>query len=159
MSLEESIVTLTNTVETMTTKLEQLIQTTEALRSLRADAIETVKNTAAAPTEKKTRATKSAEPEPQPETEPEVETKEEVQEPTADTLSDAVKEYIGIAGNDGDRRKQLAAKVKEIFGKVKATKRSEVPKDKEAAVEKAIRKLIDEVTAAENEDADDEDLI
>lgn len=159
MSLEESIVTLTNTVETMTTKLEQLIQTTEALRSLRADAIETVKNTAAAPTEKKTRATKSAEPEPQPETEPEVETKEEVQEPTADTLSDAVKEYIGIAGNDGDRRKELAGKVKEIFGKVKATKRSEVPKDKEAAVEKAIRKLIDEATAAENEDADDEDLI
>ena len=28
-----------------------------------------------------------------------------------------------------------------------------------AAVEKAIRKLIDEATAAENEDADDEDLI
>lgn len=162
MALEDTLVTLTNAIETMTVKLEQLNQTTEALRSLRADAIETVKN-AAAPTassdKKPGRKAKEVVEEEAPAAEQQEEAQQE-QEPDqkADTLSDAVKEYISIAGDDKDERRKLAEKVKEIFSKVKATKRTEVPADKEAAVEKAIRKLIEEANNV-TESEEDEDVL
>lgn len=145
---------LENQIATLTEKLEKLTEVTEALMNLRVDAIETVKKTA--DSTKSTSTSKKAD-------EKKEETKEEGssddQKDSPDTLTEAIQEYTGMAGDDAAKRKEFIGNVKTIFGKVKAAKRSEVPAEKEAAVEKAVRKLIEAAKAAEEEGGDDDDLL
>lgn len=150
MSLEQALEKNNNLLETLIGKIEQLNQTTENLAALRADAIQTVQQEAAPkPAAKRTAAEKKEEPKPAEEAAPPVS--------DVDTLSEAVKEYIAMAGDESDKRKANMAVVKEIFGKVKATKRSEVPADKAAAVEKAIRAKIAEANEADEAVEESED--
>lgn len=152
---------LENHIATLAEKIEKLTQVTEALMNMRAEAIETVKN--AASTGKAVGGSKAKDKdEPAKEEAKSEETKSEepsTDEAKEDTLSDAIQEYTGLAGDDAAKRKEFIGNVKAIFAKVKATKRSEVPAEKEAAVEKAVRKLIEAAKAAEEEGDDDDDLL
>ena len=147
---------LENAIETLIVKIEALTQITSDLASLRADAIQTVQKEAA-PAPKRAAAKKEeVKPEPEaPEAEvQEVPATEEPDAPKADTLSDAVKEFVALAGDVKEKRTEITNIVKGIFAKVKATKRSEVPAEKEAAVEKAIRA---EIAKFEQQDETAED--
>lgn len=157
---------LENAIETLIVKVEALTQITTELASLRADAIKAVQNEAA-PAPKRGKKTEEApapevvEEVPAPAVEEETPAPapaaEVAPEPAPDTLSDTVKEFMAVAGDDKAKRTEIAGIIKGIFGKVKATKRSEVPAEKQAAVEKAIRAEIEKYDAVA--EADDDDLL
>lgn len=157
---------LENQLETLNINIVNLIEVTKNLMALREEAIGTVQ-AAAAPASsgttkrgRKTAADKAEDAAPET-TEEQVEekTEEQPKEPAADTLSEVVKEFVGLGGDNKEERSKITGIVKEIFAKVKATKRSEVPADKEAAVEKAIRTKMDEYLAAQDAGDTDEDLL
>lgn len=150
---------LENQLETLNINIVNLIDVTKNLMALREEAIGTVQAAAAPAASKRGRKSsveKSddvAEDTAAETTEEQVEQTEQPEAPSApaaDTLSEVVKEFVGLAADNKDERSKITAIVKEIFGKVKATKRSEVPADKEAAVEKAIRTKMEEYRAAQD---------
>lgn len=161
---------LENQLETLNINIVNLVEVTKNLMALREEAIGTVQ-AAAAPGAttttkrgRKTAADKAEDAAPetaeeQVEEQVEEKTEEQPKEPAADTLSEVVKEFVGLGGDNKEERSKITGIVKEIFAKVKATKRSEVPADKEAAVEKAIRTKMDEYLAAQDAGDADEDLL
>lgn len=77
--------------------------------------------------------------------------------PKVQAMADAIAEYTNGAEKGSEERKARVAKIREVYGKVGATKASEVPEDKAGAVAKTIKKLIEEGDLIKPQDADDDD--
>lgn len=165
---------LENQLETLNINIVNLIEVTKNLMALREEAIGTVQATAATTSAAPKRGRKSAAEKAEEAAEDatadttedaaeerveQPEQPEALNEPAADTLSEVVKEFVGLGGDNKEERSKITTIIKEIFGKVKATKRSEVPADKEAAVEKAIRTKMEEYQAAQDDTGSDEELL
>jgi len=78
-------------------------------------------------------------------------------EGAVDAVAAAVNGYM--EGTEGAERDARKAKVAELFGKVGAKKRSEIPADKEAAVLKALATLTEQGNLIADEPAADDDLL
>ena len=147
MSIEAALAELTAAVKANT-------EVTGNLLALRADAIETVK--AAATPAAKPAAAKKADPAPAaeaPKEAPKTEAAAGTPQPTPAQAK--IAEYLG-GTERAEERAARTEKVKFLFGKVGATKASDIPEDKIPAILKALDTLIaaGDITAAETADED-----
>ena len=148
MSIEAALAELTAAVKANT-------EVTGNLLALRADAIETVK-AAATPAAKPAAAAKKADPAPAaeaPKEAPKTEAAAGTPQPTPAQAK--IAEYLG-GTERAEERAARTEKVKFLFGKVGATKASDIPEDKIPAILKALDTLIaaGDITAAETADED-----
>ena len=149
MSIEAALAELTAAVKANT-------EVTGNLLALRADAIETVK-AAATPAAKPAAAAKpKADPAPAaeaPKEAPKTEAAAGTPQPTPAQAK--IAEYLGGTERE-EERKARTEKVKFLFGKVGATKASDIPEDKIPAILRALDTLIaaGDITAAETADED-----
>ena len=171
MSLEAAILDLTKQVAILTESVNKQNDLSDRMIGLKADAIETVKQTATKPAD--TKATKPADAkatdakateakaEPAP---------EKVEEKKLDPIGQAIADYVG-SGYDladtkaTDERKARAAKVKEIFkaiadkGGVTVEKHTDIPEKFHGAFLKTLAKRVEEGNLVIGKEADgDEDL-
>lgn len=79
--------------------------------------------------------------------------------PSLDDLKDAMLGYMQDGVDDKDERAARKAKVVELLGKVKATKHTEVPENKRAAVINALNKLKAQGNVLQKDEAEEEDLV
>lgn len=164
MSLEAAIQELTKQVAVLTESVNKGNDLSERMIGLKADAIETVKATAAKP-ETAPKATKAA-PE---KTEKTDAAPEKVEEKKLDPIGQAIADYVG-SGYDladakaADERKARAAKVKEIFkaiadkGGVTVEKHTDIPEKFHGAFLKTLAKRVEEGNLVIGKEADGDDL-
>lgn len=145
MSIEEALAANTKAMAILTESVNKQNDLSERMIGLKSEAIETVKQVAAKPTETVAKATKTAEKPP--------ETK--VEEAPMDPIAQAITEYV-TSGYDladpaaADERAARSAKVKTIFaaiaGKasVSVTKHSEIPASFHGAFLKTLAKRVEE---------------
>lgn len=162
MSLEAAVAELTKAVAVLTESVNKQNDLSDRMIGLKADAIETVKQTAAK-TETAPKATKAAD-----KTE---KTEEKVEEKKLDPIGQAIADYVGT-GYDlshdkaKEERSARAAKVKEIFkaiadkGGVTVEKHTDIPEKFHGAFLKTLAKRVEEGNLVIGKDADagDDDL-
>lgn len=155
-SIETLIAENTKAVVTLTEALNKQNDLSERMIGLKADAIETVKQTASKPDAAPKAAAKKTETEAAPEPEKKVEAApEKTEEKPLDPIGQAISDYVG-SGYDAadpkaaDERKARAAKVKEIFAviadkaKATVTKHTEIPADFHGPFLKTLAKRVAE---------------
>lgn len=152
MSIEAAVEANTKAIVLLTDALNKQNDLSERMIGLKADAIETVKQTATKAETATTKATAAK-------TEKEAETKapeaEKVEEKKQDPIAQAIADYVGTgydASHDKatDERKARAAKVKEIFaaiaekGGVKVEKHTDIPEKFHKAFLGTLAKRVEE---------------
>ena len=165
MSLEAAILDLTKQVAILTESVNKQNDLSDRMIGLKADAIETVKQTATKPAD--TKATKPTEAKAEAKADP---APEKVEEKKLDPIGQAIADYVG-GGYDladakaTDERKARAAKVKEIFkaiadkGGVTVEKHTDIPEKFHGAFLKTLAKRVEEGNLVIGKEADgDEDL-
>ena len=160
MSLEAAILDLTKQVAILTESVNKQNDLSDRMIGLKADAIETVKQTATKPAD--TKATKPTEAKAEPKADP---APGKVEEKKLDPIGQAIADYVG-SGYDladakaTDERKARAAKVKEIFkaiadkGGVTVEKHTDIPEKFHGAFLKTLAKRAAEGNPAIGKEAD-----
>lgn len=167
MSLEAAVETLTKNIAILTEVVNKQNDLSERMIGLKADAIETVKQTAAKPEAAAPKATKpAAEKVEKPADAPAAEKPEEVKQ---DPIAEAIGAYVAT-GYDAshekaaDERQARAAKVKEIFkaiadkAGVEVKKHSDIPEKFHGPFLKTLAKRVEEGNLVIGKDADGEEI-
>lgn len=171
MSLEAAVETLTKNIAILTEVVNKQNDLSERMIGLKADAIETVKQTAAKPEAAAPKATKPAaekveKPADAPADAPAAEKPEEVKQ---DPIAEAIGAYVAT-GYDAshekaaDERQARAAKVKEIFkaiadkAGVEVKKHSDIPEKFHGPFLKTLAKRVEEGNLVIGKDADGEEI-
>lgn len=172
MSLEALITENTKAMVNLTDALNKSNELAERTISLKSEAIETVKATAAKPAAENKKADKSTATEKAAEAPKTEEKASEPEAPMADPVADAIKSYVGT-GYDAahpqaaDERKARSAKVKEIFAVIaqKAGKEvknhADIPEAMHGAFLKTIAKRAEEgnLVIGKTAEGEEEDLM
>jgi len=162
MSLEAAIQEMTKALAVLTESVNKQNDLSERMIGLKADAIETVKQTATkTETAPKKTETKAAE------TKTETKAEEKVEEKKLDPIAQGIADYVGT-GYDlsheeaADERKARAGKVKEIFkaiadkGGVTVEKHTDIPEKFHGAFLKTLAKRVEEGNLVIGKEADGE---
>lgn len=171
MSLEAAIAEQTKAILVLTEAVNKQNDLSERMIGLKADAIETVKQTAAKPdaAPKADKAPKETKTESAPETQKAPEG-EKVEEKKLDPIGQAIADYVGKGYDPAhaqakEERAARAAKVKEIFkaiaekGGVTVEKHTDIPEKFHGAFTKTLAKRVEEGCLVIGKEADgDEDL-